>query len=70
MSIELKHLRYAEVAERRGGFRKAVDLRVFKQFNLNRRVKHREEQLGKASQRGRLLQDPQRTDVPTCRRVF
>ena len=46
MSIELKHLRYAEVAERCGSFRKAADLLVLKQSNLSRRVRHLEEQLG------------------------
>lgn len=46
VSIELKHLRYAEVAERCGSFRKAADLLAIKQSNLNRRVRHLEEQLG------------------------
>jgi len=44
--IELKHLRYAEVAERCGSFRKAADLLALKQSNLSRRVRHLEEQLG------------------------
>ncbi|WP_454629271.1 LysR family transcriptional regulator [Bradyrhizobium cenepequi] len=46
MSIELKHLRYAEVAERCGSFRKAAELLAVKQSNLSRRIKHLEEQLG------------------------
>jgi DNA-binding transcriptional LysR family regulator len=46
MSIELKHLRYAEVAERCGSFRKAADLLALKQSNLSRRVRHLEEELG------------------------
>jgi len=46
VSIELKHLRYAEVAERCGSFRKAADLLAVKQSNLSRRVRHLEEQLG------------------------
>lgn len=46
MSIELKHLRYVEAAERCGSFRKAADLLDVKQSNLSRRVKHLEEQLG------------------------
>jgi DNA-binding transcriptional LysR family regulator len=46
MSIELKHLRYAEVAERCGSFRKAADLLALKQSHLSRRVRHLEEQLG------------------------
>jgi len=46
VSIELKHLRYAEVAERCGSFRKAADLLALKQSNLSRRVRHLEEQLG------------------------
>ena len=46
VSIELKHLRYAEVAERCSGFRKAADLLALKQSNLSRRVRHLEEQLG------------------------
>ena len=46
MTIELKHLRYAEVAERCGSFRKAADLLALKQSNLSRRVRHLEEQLG------------------------
>src|SRR5438309_1546159 len=46
VSIELKHLRYAEVAERCGSFRKAADLLALRQSNLSRRVKHLEEQLG------------------------
>jgi hypothetical protein len=48
VSIELKHLRYAEVAERCGSFRKAADLLALKQSNLSRRVRHLEEQLGVA----------------------
>lgn len=46
VSIELKHLRYAEVADRCGSFRKAADLLGLKQSNLSRRVRHLEEQLG------------------------
>lgn len=46
MSIELKHLRYAEAAERCGSFRKAADLLAIKQSNLSRRVRHLEDQLG------------------------
>lgn len=46
VSIELKHLRYAEVAERCGSFRKAAELLAIKQSNLSRRVRHLEEQLG------------------------
>ena len=46
VSIELKHLRYAEVAERCGSFRKAADFLALKQSNLSRRVRHLEEQLG------------------------
>lgn len=46
VSIELKHLRYAEAAERCGSFRKAADLLSLKQSNLSRRVRHLEDQLG------------------------
>lgn len=46
VSIDLKHLRYAEAAERCGSFRKAADLLAVKQSNLSRRVRHLEEQLG------------------------
>jgi DNA-binding transcriptional LysR family regulator len=46
VSIGLKHLRYAEVAERCGSFRKAADLLAIKQSNLSRRVRQLEEQLG------------------------
>lgn len=46
MSIELKHLRYAEAAERCGSFRKAADLFALKQSNLSRRVRALEDQLG------------------------
>lgn len=48
MPVELKHLRYAEAAERCGSFRKAADLLAIKQSNLSRRIKHLEEQLGTA----------------------
>ncbi len=48
VTIELKHLRYAEVAERCGSFRKAADLLTVKQSNLSRRVRHLEEELGVA----------------------
>lgn len=44
--IELKHLRYAEVAERCGSFRKAADLLSLKQSNLSRRVRRLEDHLG------------------------
>jgi DNA-binding transcriptional LysR family regulator len=46
--IELKQLRYAEVAERCGSFRKAADLLALKQSNLSRRVRDLEEELGVA----------------------
>lgn len=46
--IELKHLRYAEVAERCGSFRKAADMLALKQSNLSRRVRYLEEELGVA----------------------
>jgi DNA-binding transcriptional LysR family regulator len=46
VSIELKHLRYAEAAERCGSFRKAADTLGLKQSNLSRRVRHLEDQLG------------------------
>jgi DNA-binding transcriptional LysR family regulator len=46
VSIELKHLRYAEVAERCGSFRKAADLLALKQSNQSRRIRHLEDQLG------------------------
>jgi len=46
MSIELKHLRYAEAAERCGSFRKAADALAVKQSNLSRRIRSLEEQLG------------------------
>uniref|UniRef100_UPI001953A325 LysR family transcriptional regulator n=1 Tax=Stenotrophomonas maltophilia TaxID=40324 RepID=UPI001953A325 len=46
VSIELKHLRYAEAAERCGSFRRAADLLALKQSNLSRRIRHLEEQLG------------------------
>lgn len=48
MSVELKHLRYAEAAERWGSFRKAADSLAIKQSNLSRRVRYLEEQLGVA----------------------
>jgi DNA-binding transcriptional LysR family regulator len=48
VSIELKHLRCAEVAERCGSFRRVADLLALKQSNLSRRVGHLEEQLGVA----------------------
>ncbi|WP_089172919.1 LysR family transcriptional regulator [Bosea sp. AS-1] len=46
MSIELKHLRYAEAAERHGSFRKAADSLAVKQSNLSRRIQALEDQLG------------------------
>lgn len=48
MSIELRHLRYAEMAERYGSFRQAADALSLKQSNLSRRVRHLEEELGVA----------------------
>lgn len=48
MSIELRHLRYAEAAERCGSFRKAADSLALKQSNLSRRIRHLEERLGVA----------------------
>jgi DNA-binding transcriptional LysR family regulator len=36
VSIELKHLRYAEPAERHGRFRKAAEFLSIKQSNLSR----------------------------------
>jgi DNA-binding transcriptional LysR family regulator len=46
VSIDLRHLRYAEAAERCGSFRKAADLLSLKQSNLSRRVRALEDQLG------------------------
>ena len=46
MSIDLKHLRYADAAARHGSFRKAADSLSLKQSNLSRRIRHLEEQLG------------------------
>lgn len=46
MSIELKHLRYADAAARHGSFRKAADSLALKQSNLSRRIRHLEELLG------------------------
>lgn len=46
MSVDLKHLRYAEVAERCGSFRKAADTLSLKQSNLSRRIRVLEDQLG------------------------
>lgn len=46
MSIEFRHLRYAEVAERCGSFRKAAELLSVKQSNLSRRIRHLEDELG------------------------
>ncbi len=48
MSIELRHLRYVEAAERCGSFRKAAETLSLKQSNLSRRVRHLEEELGVA----------------------
>lgn len=48
MSIELRHLRCAETAERCGSFRQAADALYLKQSNLSRRVRHLEEELGVA----------------------
>src|SRR5688572_26217758 len=44
--IDLKHLRYADLAERCGSFRKAADLLALKQSNLSRGIRHLEDQLG------------------------
>lgn len=46
MPIDLRHLRYAEMAERCGSFRKAAEMLALKQSNLSRRVRHLEELLG------------------------
>jgi DNA-binding transcriptional LysR family regulator len=46
VSIELKHLRYAELTERCGSFRKAADSVSLKQSNLSRMVRHLEDELG------------------------
>lgn len=46
VSIDLRHLRYAEAAERCGSFRKAAALLGLKQSNLSRIVRHLEEELG------------------------
>lgn len=46
MPIELKHLRYAEAAERYGSFRKAADSLFVKQSNLSRRIRDLENELG------------------------
>lgn len=46
MWIELKHLRYAEAAERYGSFRRAAESLALKQSNLSRRIRHLEAALG------------------------
>lgn len=46
MSIELKHLRFADAAAQHGSFRKAADALGLKQSNLSRRIKNLEERLG------------------------
>ncbi|PWR19927.1 LysR family transcriptional regulator [Zavarzinia compransoris] len=46
MTIDLKHLRYAEAAERCGSFRKAADSLALKQSNLSRRIRYLEDALG------------------------
>lgn len=46
MTIEIRHLRYAEAADRHGSFRKAADSLALKQSNLSRRIRHLEEHLG------------------------
>jgi DNA-binding transcriptional LysR family regulator len=45
-AIELRHLRYAEAAERCGSFRKAAESLSLKQSNLSRRIRRLEEHLG------------------------
>ena len=62
VSIELRHLRYAEAAARCSSFRKAADLLVVKQSNLSRRVRHLEEQLGiTVFERTNAIQAPDRS---------
>src|SRR3546814_14151326 len=46
MSIELKHLRYADAAVHYGSFRKAADALGLKQSNLSRVVRTLEDRLG------------------------
>lgn len=46
MSIELKHLRYADAAVHHGSFRKAADALGLKQSNLSRGIRNLEERLG------------------------
>ncbi|TPL35533.1 LysR family transcriptional regulator [Mesorhizobium sp. B2-4-8] len=46
MSIELKHLRYADAAIQHGSFRKAADALGLKQSNLSRGIRTLEERLG------------------------
>lgn len=48
VSIDLKHLRYVDTAERCGSFRRAADSLSIKQSNLSRRVRHLEKELGVA----------------------
>jgi DNA-binding transcriptional LysR family regulator len=45
-SVELKHLLYAETANRHGSFRKAADALGLKQSNLSRRIRSLEDRLG------------------------
>lgn len=46
MSIEFRHLRYADAAAHHGSFRKAADSLGLKQSNLSRRIRDLEGQLG------------------------
>lgn len=46
MSIQLRHLRYAEVAERYERFRKAANSLGRKRSSLSRRFRHLQEQIG------------------------
>lgn len=46
VSIELRHLRYADAAARHGSFRKAADALGLKQSNLSRGIRNLEGRLG------------------------